>query len=101
MNNLTPYLLVSACLLCIGFTVVVSKKNLIMMLMGVELMLNAININFVAFSKFDVIPERGQLFSIFVMLVAVAEISVGLAIVLKIKAYYKDINPERLDTLKN
>ncbi len=72
-----------------------------MMLMGVELMLNAVNVNFVAFSKFDPVPERGQLFSIFIMLVAVAEIAVGLAIILKIKAWYKDINPEKLDTLKN
>jgi NADH:ubiquinone oxidoreductase subunit K len=101
MNNIAPYLMVSTFLFVIGFAIIVSKKNLIMMLMGVELMLNAVNINFIVFSKFDPTPEQGQLFSIFIMLVAAAEIAVGLAIVLKIREYYNNINPDSLNNLKN
>lgn len=101
MNNLTIYLVVAAILFAIGFAIIVTKKNLILMLMGVELMLNAVNINFVAFSKFDKNPEQGQIFALFVMLIAASEVAVGLAITLKIKKYYENINPEKLDELKN
>ena len=101
MNNIIPYLITSAFLFAIGLTIIVSKKNLILMLMGVELLLNAVNINFVAFSKFDLIPEQGQLFAIFIMIVAASEVAVGLAIILKIKKYYENINPENLKELKN
>ncbi len=69
--------------------------------MGVELMLNAVNINFVAFSKFDTIPERGQLFSVFIMIIAAVEVAVGLAIILKIRQYYKNISPDEIQVLKN
>jgi NADH:ubiquinone oxidoreductase subunit K len=101
MNNILPYLLVSCCLFAIGFSVVVTKKNLILMLMGVELMLNAVNINFIVFSKYDPVPEQGQIFTIFIMLVAAAEIALGLAIILKIREYYQSINPDSITTLKN
>lgn len=100
INNIFPYLVVSGLLFAIGFAVVVSKKNLILMLMGVELMLNAVNINFVAFSKFDPDPVQGQIFSVFVMIIAAAEIAVGLAIVLKIRRYYDGIDPEKLNNLQ-
>jgi NADH:ubiquinone oxidoreductase subunit K len=101
MNNLSNFVFVSAILFALGFAIVISKKNLILMLMGVELMLNAVNINFVAFSKFDTNPSNGQIFSIIVMLIAAAEISVGLALVLRIKDLYNNLNPEGLNTLKN
>jgi NADH:ubiquinone oxidoreductase subunit K len=101
MNSLTNFVFISAILFALGFAIVVSKKNLILMLMGVELMLNAVNINFVAFAKYDPNPSNGQIFSIMVMLIAAAEISVGLALVLKIKDLYQNINPEGLNTLKN
>lgn len=101
MNSILPYILVSCCLFAIGFTIVITKKNLILMLMGVELMLNAVNINFIIFSKYDAIPEQGQLFVIFIMLVAASEIAVGLAIILKIREYYQSINPDSLTNLKN
>ncbi len=101
INNILPYLVVSGLLFAIGFAVVVSKKNLILMLMGVEMMLNAVNINFAAFSKFDPDPVQGQIFSVFVMIVAAAEIAVGLAIVLKIRRYYGGIDPENLNNLRD
>lgn len=100
INNILPYLVVSGLLFAIGFAVVVSKKNLILMLMGVELMLNAVNVNFAAFSKFDPDPVKGQMFSIFVMIIAAAEIAVGLAIVLKIRRHYHEIDPEKLNNLQ-
>jgi NADH-quinone oxidoreductase subunit K len=101
MNDIFPYLLVSGILFALGLTILVTKKNLILMLMGIELMLNAVNINFVAFSKYDKIPEKGQIFALFVMMVAASEVAVGLAIILKIKKYYENINPEKLNELKN
>jgi NADH:ubiquinone oxidoreductase subunit K len=101
MNDIFPYLLVSGILFAIGLTILVTKKNLILMLMGIELMLNAVNINFVAFSKYDKIPEQGQIFALFVMMIAASEVAVGLAIILKIKKYYENINPEKLNELKN
>lgn len=70
------------------------------MLMGVELMLNAVNVNFAAFSKFDPDPVQGQIFSIFIMIIAAAEIAVGLAIVLKIRRHYHEIDPEKLNNLQ-
>lgn len=101
MNNLQSYIVLAACLFSIGFAVVVTKKNLVLMLMGAELMLNAVNINFVAFSKLDSVPEQGQVFSIFIMLIAAAEIAVALAIILKIREHYQSVNPDELTSLKN
>lgn len=69
--------------------------------MGVELMLNAANINLVAFSRFDKNPAQGQVFALFVMIIAATEIAIGLAIILKIRTYYKNINPDELTELKN
>jgi NAD(P)H-quinone oxidoreductase subunit 4L len=101
IDNLMPYLCVSAVLFALGFAVVVTKKNLVLMLMGVEMMLNAVNINFAIFSKFDNSAEQGQIFSIFIMIVAAAEIAVGLAIALKVRKYYQEIDPEKLNSLRN
>lgn len=64
------------------------------MLMGVELMLNAANINFVVFSKKAENWYDGHLFSIFIMIIAAAEVAIGLAIILKIKKYYENIDPD-------
>ena len=73
MITLQHYLLISAVLFCIGLFAVMTKRNAIVMLMGVELMLNAANINLVAFSKFDAILLQGQMFSIFVIVIAAAD----------------------------
>lgn len=100
INNIMPFLTVSSILFSIGMAVVITKKNLIIMLMGVELMLNAVNINFVAFSKFSSNPVSGQLISIFIMVVAAAEIAVAMAIVLKIRKYYQKIIPEDINNLQ-
>ncbi|MGR3810264.1 NADH-quinone oxidoreductase subunit NuoK [Jiulongibacter sp. NS-SX5] len=97
----TLFLILSAVLFAIGFAVAITKKNLIMMLMGVELMLNAVNINFVAFSRSGNSVAEGQLFSLFIMVIAAAEVAIALAIILKLKDKYGTLNPDKIDELKN
>lgn len=101
INETLPYLTVATILFSIGLAVVITKKNLILMLMGVELMLNGVNINFVGFSRLDNFPANGQIFSIFIMIVAAAEVAIGLAIVLKIKKHYAQISPQNVNILKD
>ena len=79
MDSLTPYLLLSAGLFCTGLMGVLLRRNIIIMLAGVELMLNAANINFVAFSV-ELGDLVGQVFAMFVLTVAAAEAAIGLAI---------------------
>jgi NADH:ubiquinone oxidoreductase subunit K len=93
---LEHFLIVGAILFCIGAAVVVTKRNAIVMLMGVELILNAANINLIAFSRYDPAMIQGQMFSLFVIVVAAAEASVALAIVLRI---YKLFNTANLDEI--
>ena len=101
MNNLTPYLIVSAMLFAIGFAVIVAKKNLIMMLMGIELMLNAVNINFVAFSKFHSAAIDGQMVTLFIILIAAAEAAVALAIILRFYRLKQTIDADEASLLRN
>ncbi len=92
---LTYYLILSAFLLCSGLLMVLIKKNAIFVLLGIELMLNAANLNLVAFSKFN--PNLdGQIFAIFSVVVAAAEAAIALAILLNI---YKSFNSSDLDDL--
>ncbi|WP_025762674.1 NADH-quinone oxidoreductase subunit NuoK [Dyadobacter tibetensis] len=103
MSNipLIHFLIVAAALFSIGLAVAITKKNLIGILLGIELMLNAVNLNLVAFSRHD--PERlgGQLFSLFVIVVAVAEITVALAIILRVYGQFNTVEPDRIDELKS
>ena len=97
MDNsfLSYYLLTSALLFSIGLAVVVTKRNVIVVLMGIELMLNAVNLNLVAFSKND--PNlQGQMFAMFVIVVAVCESVVALAIILKAYDYFKTVNLDEI-----
>lgn len=95
------YLIISALLFSIGLAVVATKRNAILVLMGVELMLNAVNLNMIAFSQFDPQRLQGQMFALFIMVVAAAEVTVGLAIILKIYDYFKNIDLEEINELKN
>lgn len=83
MATINAYLLVGALLFCIGLYGALVKRNIILILMSIELMLNAANINLVAFSNF-VAPAsiKGQIFAVFVMVVAACEVGIGLALVL-------------------
>jgi len=99
MIPLAHFLYLSAFLFSVGLAIVLVKKNVIVVLMGLELMLNAANINLVAFSQYDQSGLfAGQMFALFVIIVAAAEVAVGLAIVLKVFRYYESAE---LDDLKD
>jgi NADH-quinone oxidoreductase subunit K len=94
-------LILSAVLFCIGIFGVLTRRNAIGILMSIELMFNAVNINFVAFSKFVTPGEFvGQIFAIFVIAIAAAEATVGLAIVLLIYRNFKGINVDDINMMK-
>jgi NADH:ubiquinone oxidoreductase subunit K len=93
-------LIFSGLLFCIGLGIVVTRKNAIVVLMGIELLLNAANINLVAFSHFDPQLIQGQFFALFVVVVAVAEAAVALAILLKVYEYYQSVKTDEINQLK-
>ncbi len=100
MIGLSHYLVISAALFSLGLMGVLTRKNAVNVLMGIELMLNSANINLVAFSKFSAGNLSGQIFAIFVIVVAAAEAAVALAIVLSMYRIIKTVNLDRADTLK-
>ena len=83
MINIQDYLYLSAFLFSIGLMIIIVKRNAIMVLLGIELLLNAANLNLVAFNTLYTDRLDGQMFSLFVIVVAVCEAAVGLAIVLQ------------------
>ena len=99
-------LILAALIFCIGLFCVMVHRNAIRVLMGIELMLNAANINFVAFNYFRPQPSgtsvflTGQLFAVFVMTVAAAEAAVGLAIIIALYRNLRTINVDTAATLK-
>ncbi|RFS13985.1 NADH-quinone oxidoreductase subunit NuoK [Emticicia sp. C21] len=100
MIYIQNYLIIGALLFSIGLAVAVTKRNAILVLMGIELMLNAVNLNMIAFSQYDPNRLQGQMFALFVMVIAAAEITVALAIILKIYDYFKNIDLEATNELK-
>ena len=102
MIPLSWYLLVSAALFCIGLYGVMSRRNAVAILMAVELMLNAVNINLVAFWRY-LGPDQsiGLAWAIFVLTVAAAEAAVGLALVISVYRNRDSVVAEELDLLKN
>jgi NADH-quinone oxidoreductase subunit K len=101
MIPLNWYLILAAALFCLGLYGALSRRNAIAVLMGVELMLNAVNINLVAFNRF-VTPMlvAGQVFAIFVLAVAAAEAAVGLALIIAIYRSRESVNLEDADLMK-
>lgn len=101
MITLDHYLALSAMLFCIGLFGALAKRNAIAILMGIELMLNAVNINLVAFNYFlDSSRVVGQVFAIFVVVVAAAEVAVALALVINIYRRFKDSSIADLSWMK-
>jgi len=102
MNPLAGYLLLSAVLFAIGLAGAVTRRNAIIVLIGIELMLNAANLNFIAFWRFGKNPEAmtGIVFVIFSIAVAAAEAAVGLALIIAIYRHQKTTNVDRLDSMK-
>lgn len=98
--SLEHYLFISAILFSLGLFGVLSRRNAVSILMGIELILNAANLNFVAFSRFVTIGISGQLFAIFVIILAAAEAAVALAIILALYQNIKSISVDEADILK-
>jgi NADH-quinone oxidoreductase subunit K len=93
------YLIVSAVLFAIGTAGVFMRRNLITILLSIEIMLNAVNLSFVAFGR-SFATVDGQIITFFVMTVAAAEAAVGLAIVIGLFRHKESLNPEAFTTLK-
>jgi NADH:ubiquinone oxidoreductase subunit K len=95
------YLIVSAALFCIGLYGIMARKNAVAMLMGVELMLNAVNINLIAFWRY-ITPAAvsGLAFAALIFIVAAAEAAVGLALIISAYRNTHTVDPEQIDSLK-
>jgi NADH-quinone oxidoreductase subunit K len=102
MNPLQAYLLLSAMLFAVGFAGAVSRRNAIIVLIGIELMLNAANLNFIAFWRYGAHPEAlaGIIFVIFSIGIAAAEAAVGLALIIAIYRHYRSANVDEFDSMK-
>jgi NADH:ubiquinone oxidoreductase subunit K len=94
------FLILGAFLLTVGLAIVIIKRNAIMMLIGIELMLNASNLNLIAFNQLYPQSIDGQMFALFVIIVAVCETAVGLAIVLRVYRFYQSSVPDEISELK-
>jgi NADH-quinone oxidoreductase subunit K len=102
MTPLASYLLVSALLFSIGLAGALTRRNAILVLVGIELMLNAANLNFIAFWRYGPNPEAltGIMFAIFAIGVAAAEAAVGLALIISIYRHYKTSNLDQIDSMR-
>jgi NADH-quinone oxidoreductase subunit K len=102
MTPLHYYLLLSALLFSIGLAGALTRRNAILVLIGIELMLNAANLNFIAFWRYSPNPEalHGVMFVIFSIAVAAAEAAVGLALIISIYRHYKTTNLDQMDSMK-
>ncbi len=99
--GLEHYLILSAVLFSIGLYGALAKRNAIVILMCIELMLNAVNIAMVAFSRYIVpLQLTGQVFVIFIVVVAAAEVAVGLAIIIAIYRHRETIDATKIDLMK-
>ena len=102
MTPLSAYLVLSALLFSIGLAGALTRRNAIIVLIGIELMLNAANLNFIAFWRYSEHPEAltGVMFVIFSIGVAAAEAAVGLALIISIYRHYKTTNLDQMDSMK-
>jgi NADH-quinone oxidoreductase subunit K len=100
-DSLNSYLVVSGILFLLGVAAILTRKNALYVLMGVELILNAANINFVAFARFGGYGIDGQMFALFVVILAAAEAAIALAIVLRIFHDFGSIDITRTDSLRD
>ncbi|BAQ60935.1 NADH dehydrogenase subunit 4L [Geminocystis sp. NIES-3708] len=99
--QLQYFLILAAALFCIGIYGLVTSRNAVRVLMSIELLLNAVNLNLIGFSNYlDPSEIKGQVFAIFVITIAAAEAAVGLAIILAIYRNRDTIDMERFNLLK-
>lgn len=95
------YVAISAALFALGIVAIVVRRNVLYVLMGIEMILNAANINFVAFARYGGNSLDGQMFAIFVIILAAAEAAVALAIVLNVFRLFESIEPSGIDRLRD
>jgi len=101
-GSIAPYLTLGAILFCIGLYGALSKKNAVIVLLSVELMLNAVNLNLVAFSKLGINPSlTGQIFSLFTITVAAAEVAVGIALLISLFRNKGTVDVNEMDSMKH
>lgn len=98
---LGAYLVVSAVLFALGVVAILVRRNVLYVLMGIEMILNAANINFVAFNRFSGDGMEGRMFAIFIIILAAAEAAVALAIVLNVFHLFNSIKPSEADNLRD
>jgi NADH:ubiquinone oxidoreductase subunit K len=98
--GLMPFLVVGALLFSAGIVTVLVRRNAVGILIGLELVLNAANVNLVAFDRFGPTPLRGSIFAIFVLAVAAAEAAVALAIILNVFDSRDEIDVDEVSSLK-
>lgn len=99
--SLPIYLLLALILFCIGLYGALTKRNAIVVLISIELMLNAVNINLVAFAKYGLYASlTGQIFTLFTMALAAAEVAVGIAILISLYRNRETVNVDEMDTMK-
>lgn len=94
------FLILSAFLFSLGLLIIITKRNTIMVLLGLELLLNASNLNLIAFNQLWPGNVDGQMFALFVIIVAVCEAAVGLAIVLQVYQYFQTSIPDSASEIK-
>jgi len=102
MIPLYYYLILSTVLFATGLAGALTRRNAILVLVGIELMLNAANLNFIAFWRYSPDPDNltGVMFVIFSIAIAAAEAAVGLALIIAIYRHYKTVNVDKMDSLK-
>ena len=102
MNPLYAYLLLAALLFAVGLAGALSRRNAILVLVGIELMLNAANLNFIAFWRYGAGSETlsGVMFVLFTLAVAAAEAAVGLALIIAIYRHFGTTNIDEVNSLK-
>ncbi len=100
MSAMEIYLTLGAFLFCLGVFLVVTRRNAVMALLGIELILNASNLNFVAFGTQNPSMVEGQMAALFVIVLAAAEVAVAFAIVLNVFQRFKTVNLDEIDTMK-
>lgn len=101
MMSLASYLIISLILFVVGITVMIARKNIVAILLGIELILNAASLNFVAYSRFVTNNLDGHIFSLFIIVIAAAEAAVGLAIVIRFFQIKETIHIDEATTLRN
>ncbi len=99
-HDLFNYLIVAAILFCAGLFAMISRRNAIGVLMGVELILNAAGLNFAAFSRFHGVTMDGQVFTLFIIVLAAAEAVVALALVLAVFQTHRSIELDTVDEMR-